>query len=429
MDTERALVPHIRDALSAACQATRDGVPSDAVAGVIPALVGSPASTAEASALLAAAAAHDLTVVPRGAGLGLGWGLPPVSCDLVVDMSLMGAVIEHAAGDLVARVQAGTTIGHLATVLAQAGQQLALDAPAHATVGGVVATGTAGPRRFRYGAPRDLLIGLTAVRADGVVAHSGGKVVKNVAGYDIGKLFSGSQGTLGVITEATFRLHPLPVAVAYVSAEFGAAERAGATAAVAAATGSALVPSAVELDWPGGSARPLRVGVLLEGTTAGVADRAKRMSELLATAGGAPLVAVSPTAPPRWGQLPSASAVIRTTFWVGKLSGVLDALVAAAADAEVRPAVSGPAGAGALYACLDPRTSDDAAARFVRGLRDRLGVSPAPRGSVVVLTAPAAVLAAVDAYGPVPGAALMRAVKDQFDPGYRMFPGRLAGGS
>jgi glycolate oxidase FAD binding subunit len=429
MDTERALVPHIRDALSAACPATRDGGAPDAVAGVVPALVGSPASTAEASALLAAAAAHDLSVVPRGAGLGLGWGLPPASCDLVVDMSLMAEVIEHEAGDLVARVQAGTTIGHLAAVLAQAGQQLALDAPAHATVGGVVATGTAGPRRFRYGAPRDLLIGLTAVRADGVVAHSGGKVVKNVAGYDIGKLFSGSQGTLGVITEATFRLHPLPAAVAYVTAEFGAAERAGATAAVAAAATCALVPSAVELDWPGGSSRPLRVGVLLEGTAAGVADRAKRMSELLAAAGGAPLVAVSPTAPPRWGQLPSASTVIRTTFWVGKLSGVLDALVAAAADAGVRPAVSGPAGAGALYACLDPRTSDDAAGRFVRGLRERLGVSPAPRGSVVVLTAPPAVLAAVDAYGAVPGAALMRAVKDQFDPGYRMFPGRLAGGS
>jgi glycolate dehydrogenase FAD-binding subunit len=430
MDTERALVPPIRDALAAACRTIRDAGPSDAVAGVMPALVGWPTSTAEASALLTAAAAHDLAVVPRGAGHGLGWGLPPARCDLVVDMSLMSGVIEHAAGDLVARVQAGTTIGHLAAVLGQAGQQLALDAQAGATAGGVVATGTAGPRRFRYGAPRDLLIGLTVVRADGVVAHSGGKVVKNVAGYDLGKLFSGSQGTLGVITEVTFRLHPLPVAVAYVTAEFGAAERAGATAALAAAAGSALVPSAVELDWPGGSSRPLRVGVLLEGTTAGVADRAKRMSELLAEAGGAPLVAVSPTVPPRWGQLPSSSTVIRATFWVGKLSGVLDAMVAAAADAGVRPAVSGPAGAGALYACLDPRASDDAAAWFARGLRDRLGASSsAPRGSVVVLTAPPAVLAAVDAYGPVPGAALMRAVKDQFDPGYRMFPGRLAGGS
>ncbi len=202
-----------------------------------------------------AAASAGLAVVPRGAGTGLSWGAPPARCDLVVDLRLMDQVIEHAAGDLVARVQAGVTIGQLATVLASAGQQLAVDAPEDATVGGVVATGTAGPRRFRYGAPRDLLIGLTVVRADGVVAHSGGKVVKNVAGYDLGKLFSGSQGTLGLITEATFRLHPLPAAVAWVTAEFGPSDRAGAVAAVASAAGSALVPSAVELDWPGGSQR------------------------------------------------------------------------------------------------------------------------------------------------------------------------------
>jgi glycolate oxidase FAD binding subunit len=431
MDTERSVVPQIRAALTAACSAIREAIPQDAVAGVMPALVASPSSTAEASALLGAAAAHDLAVVPRGAGLGLGWGLAPTRCDLVVDLRQMDQVIEHAAGDLVARVQAGTTIGHLAAVLARAGQQLALDAPPGATVGGVVATGTAGPRRFRYGAARDLLIGLTVVRADGVVAHSGGKVVKNVAGYDLGKLLSGSQGTLGLITEATFRLHPLPGSVVYVTAEFGASDRPGATAALAAAAGSALVPSAVELDWPGGSSRPLRVGVLLEGTAAGVAERAKRMSELLGSVGGAPLVTVSPTVPPRWGQLPSSSMVIRTTFWVSQLPFVLDALVAAAGDAGVRPAVSGPAGAGALYACLDPRTEDDAAGRFVRGLRDRLGSVgiSGPRGSVVLLTAPQEVLSSAGAYGPVPGAALMRAVKDQFDPGYRMFPGRLAGGS
>src|SRR5207344_2839095 len=138
-----------------------------------------------AALLRAAAQAGDgLAVVPRGAGTGLSWGAPPSRCDLVVDLRSLDQVLEHAAGDLVARVQAGATIGQLSVALGSAGQQLALDVPAEATVGGVVATGTAGPRRFRYGAPRDLLIGLTVVRADGVIAHSGGKVVKNVAGYD-----------------------------------------------------------------------------------------------------------------------------------------------------------------------------------------------------------------------------------------------------
>src|SRR5271165_3506313 len=378
MDTERSMVPAVRSALAAACPLLWDGSASKAVAGIVPSFVASPASTEEASALLRAAAAAGLAVVPRGAGTGLSWGSPPSSCDLVVDLRLMDRVIEHAAGDLVARVQAGVTIGQLATVLASAGQQLAVDAPEDATVGGVVATGTAGPRRFRYGAPRDLLIGLTVVRADGVIAHSGGKVVKNVAGYDLGKLFSGSQGTLGLITEATFRLHPLPAAVAWVTGEFGPSDRAGAVAAVAAAAGSALVPSAVELDWPGGSQRALRVGVLVEGTSSGVAERAKQLSELLAAAGGAAAVADVP--PARWGQLPSGSAVIRVSFWVSSLGSVLEALASAGAAGRKRAGRGGRAvrlpGSDYLRRCRRPVR--DGAARADRE-RPKFPGSPGQR--------------------------------------------------
>ena len=447
MDTERAVAPAVRDALVAACPVVREGDASlDSVSGITPSFVASPGSTEEASALLRAAAAHELAVVPRGAGTGLSWGVPPDACDLVVDMSAMDQVLEHAAGDLVARVQAGATIGHLASVLAEAGQELALDVPAEATVGGMVATGMAGPRRLRYGAPRDLLIGITIVRADGAIAHSGGKVVKNVAGYDLGKLFSGSQGTLGLITEATFRLHPRPAAAAWVTGEFGPSDRAGAVAAVAGAAGSALVPSAVELQWSSGlgssglgssgpgSSGPgpavLRVGVLLEGTEPGVADRANQVSDLISSAGGIPVVALSGEPFRWWDTVPGGGApatVVRVTFWVSRLGEVLDALAAAGAAAGARPAVSGPAGAGLLYACLDAGVDHDTAARFVRGVRDRLAGSGAdgPRGSVVVLAAPPPVLAVAGVYGTVPGAALMQAVKDQFDPGHRMFPGRL----
>ena len=132
-----------------------------------------------------------------GPGAGSGGGHRRPRCDLLIDMSRMDAVVEHSSGDLVARIQAGARMGDVAAVLARAGQEIALDVPAEATVGGVVATGLAGPRRLRYGTPRDLLIGITIVRADGTVARSGGKVVKNVAGYDLGKLFAGSAGTLG----------------------------------------------------------------------------------------------------------------------------------------------------------------------------------------------------------------------------------------
>jgi glycolate oxidase FAD binding subunit len=336
----------------------------------------------------------------------------------------MDAVVEHAAGDLVARVQAGARMGDVARLLAAAGQEIALDVPADATVGGVVASGLTGPRRLRYGSPRDLLIGITVVRADGTVAKSGGKVVKNVAGYDLGKLFAGSVGTLGLITEATFRLHPLPEARAFVVAEYGSV--AAACDAVAAAANSQLVASAVELSRssPGG---PVRIGVLVEGSADGAAARASRMADLLRPAPGP--AEVSASAPSWWPGPPEASdeMLIRVSFWVSALGGVLEAIDEAADDAGVSPQLAGSAGAGVLYVSCPPT---GAAATFVAALRGSLEHG---RGGVVVLAAPATVRDALTASGGMAGAhrpalSLMRAVKDQFDPGHRMAPGRFPEG-
>jgi len=231
-------------ALAGACPATRPAEAADAVAGVAPRYAASPASVAEAGAVMRVAAEQDLTVVARGSGSRLDWGAPPRSCDLVVDTLRLDRVVEHAAGDLVTRVQAGVGLRELGELLAAAGQQLALDLmpgangqdlAGSATVGGTLATGMAGPRRLRYGTPRDLVIGITVVRADGTVASSGGKVVKNVAGYDLGKLFAGSYGTLGLIAETVFRLHPLPTAAAYTTVDgAGPADAYRAVAAAAA---------------------------------------------------------------------------------------------------------------------------------------------------------------------------------------------------
>jgi glycolate oxidase FAD binding subunit len=421
------------DALAAACADLRAAGPADAVAGVLPSWVAAPASVAEAAATMRAAAELDLTVVPRGSGSRLSWGLPPRSCDLVIETGRLDRVLEHAAGDWIARVQAGVRMERLAGVLGEAGQQLSLDVPAPAgadagTVGGVLATGMAGPRRLRYGTPRDLLIGITVIRADGRVAKAGGKVVKNVAGYDIGKLFAGSFGTLGLIAEATFRLHPVPAASGYVTFECGTA--AQAAAAVAAAVESQLQASAVEIDRPAPGA-PVRVAVLLEGNPAGVPQRVSEMSELLGAG------AAAADEPPGWwghgAAAASDSTLIRIAFWSGALAAVLDALDAAASAAGVEPAVGGSPGAGVLYAAADSLAEPAAVAAFVASLRAAVGQVPAAgfppaRGSVVVLNAPPLVRNAVDVWGPVPGAALMRAVKDQFDPGHRMSPGRFAGG-
>ncbi len=126
------------------------------------------------------------------------WGAAPASCDLIIETRRLDQVLEHAAGDLVVSVQAGVRARPTwPTSLASAGQRLALDPPSgRQHLGGILATQAAGPLRLRYGAPRDLLIGITVVRADGTIARSGGKVVKNVAGYDLGKLFAGSSAPL-----------------------------------------------------------------------------------------------------------------------------------------------------------------------------------------------------------------------------------------
>jgi glycolate oxidase FAD binding subunit len=417
----------IRKALAAACRDVRDGDPAEG------SFVAAPTSTAEAAAVMRAAAEHELAVVARGGGSRRRWGIPPSRCDLVIDMSRMAGVTEHAAGDLVARVKAGTRMGDVAAVLAQAGQEIALDVPAGATVGGVIASGLAGPRRLRYGTPRDLLIGITIVRADGTVAKSGGKVVKNVAGYDLGKLFAGSAGTLGLITDATFRLHPLPAGRAYVTAEYVAVSVA--CDAVAAAANSPLVSSAVELTRaePGG---PIRVGVLLEGSADGVEARSARMAGLLGNG------EVSADPPSWWPGAPRAGAgqtLVRVSFWVSALGRVLDAIDAAAGRSGVTPAIAGSAGAGVLYALVPGAAGADAAhagaayagsaAGFAAALREAVA---GERCGVLILAAPAAMRAELAGRGgmngAVPGLALMRAVKDQFDPGDRMAPGRFPDG-
>jgi glycolate oxidase FAD binding subunit len=451
-------------ALAAACPAARAADASDAVAGVAPRYAASPASVAEASAVMRVAAEQALTVVPRGSGSRLDWGAPPRRCDLVVDTLRLDQVVEHAAGDLVARIQAGAGMRRLGEVLAAAGQQLALDAapgaasgapgdgpagrePAGAepagTVGGTLATGTAGPRRLRYGTPRDLVIGITVVRADGTVASSGGKVVKNVAGYDLGKLFAGSYGTLGLIVEAVFRLHPLPAATTYTTAD--AAGPVEARRMVAAAAGSQLAPTAVEIS-RAGRGRPVHVGVLLEGDPAGVGERAAHLRELLGAG-----AETSPDAPGWWGSTGppdghngagGTGTLIRVGFWAAALPAVLATIDGVAVASGLDPLVAGSAAAGVIYVTLGAGAHPAAVAAFVASLRETLARgaadarpasapvpdSPPVLASAVVVHAPPAVRELADMWGPVPGLALMRAVKDQFDPGHRMAPGRFAGG-
>ncbi len=161
-----------------------------------------------------------------GRAAGPNWaGAIPVAADIELSLIRLNALREHAWQDMTCSVEAGCTWGALQAELSQHGQMIALDPlwPERATVGGIVATNDGGALRLKYGGLRDLIIGMTVVLADGTVAKTGGKVVKNVAGYDLHKLMTGSFGTLGVITEVNFRLHPARGACAYMAASAPAA--------------------------------------------------------------------------------------------------------------------------------------------------------------------------------------------------------------
>jgi glycolate oxidase FAD binding subunit len=391
----------------------------DVLAGRRPRYVAAPGTTAQAAAIMRTAAEYGLSVVVRGAGTKQDWSAPPERLDLVLETGRLTGVVEHAAGDLIVVVRAGTRLEELRDQLAPAGQQLALDtALPGATVGGTISVSTSGPRRMLYGTSRDLLIGLTLVRADGVIAHSGGKVVKNVAGYDLGKLVTGAYGTLGLITEAAFRLHPLPAVGAYVRRRVDGPEQAGRL--VAAVLGAQVVPTALDVDAP--AEGTVEVAVLLEGTEAGVAARAETTVALLG--GDASATGIAPT---WWGAYPWRAGGVGLKL-TGALSGVPGLLAAAHAVAEqhgVPVAVRGSAGTGVLYAGLPATADPPAVAAMLAELRVATGQAG---GHAVVLTAPAPIRERVDLWGPVDGLALMRRIKSQFDPDARLAPGRFVGG-
>lgn len=189
----------------------------DSLAATLPLSLGTarppvvyPSTEAELAEVMACAHQNQWRILPCGSGSKLAWGSLAEGIDVVVSTARLNQVIDHAVGDMTLTAQAGLTLAELAPILASANQFLALD-PAYsqrATLGGVVATGDAGSLRQRYGGVRDMLLGLTLVRYDGQVAKAGGRVVKNVAGYDLMKLLTGSYGTLGIISQLTFRLFP-----------------------------------------------------------------------------------------------------------------------------------------------------------------------------------------------------------------------------
>lgn len=398
----------MRLSTASACEVV-EASSADAVDGVVPRFVARPTDAEQLQGLLADAHGRGLRVVARGMGTRLHWGAAPEAVDLVVDTSRMSRVLAHAAGDLVVTVQAGLPLADLQAALAPHGQRLALDG-AQGSIGGAIATAPSGPLRYRYGSVRDLIIGITVVLADGTVAKAGGTVVKNVAGYDLAKLYTGSLGTLGVVTEATFRLHPLPETRRYVT--MTCSDPGRAAAGVAAVRNSQNDPVAIEVDRPEAGG-PITVGVAVEGVAAGIGARAGDVAALLGTG-----AAIHEDPPDWWAVAPHGRlgpAAVLTAEPTG-----LEAVLTRAPGV-----LRGSAGVGVFSVGLEASPLGDGLASALDALRT---LAAEHAGTAVLRCAPPEAKDGLDVWGPVSGLALMRRVKDEFDPEHRLASGRFVGG-
>lgn len=394
----------------------------DAVDGVRPRLAAEPATRDALAATLAWAASERLRVLVAGGRTKLAWGAPAVPADLLLSTAGLHGVVEHRHGDLTATVEAGATLASTNAALAAHGQRLPWDPPwpDRATIGGIVATNDSGPRRHGHGAPRDAIIGVTLARMDGRVAKAGGIVVKNVAGYDLARLLTGSFGCLGVILTATFKLAPAPPASRTVEVEVGDLEAAAPVAGDLAR--STLTPTAIEVAAP-----PPRLLIRFESVEASVSQQAAAACAIVGARGAAVVLA---------GEEERAAWRRQAAHW--SAGGTLVKLSAAPADlfpalvrfrdeaaaAGVDVAVAGRAGLGVVDVRLDG--SADAQARLVEELRSRL---PAGRGSAVIRRGDPDLRRRVDAWGPIGDSLrVMQAIKRQFDPDGLLNTGRGPGG-
>jgi glycolate oxidase FAD binding subunit len=406
------------------------------VDGISPRFVAAPTTVEGVSRALALAHAHGLAVVPVGAGTRLGWGAPPRRLDVVLSLARLDRVLAHEPADLTLSAECGATLDTLDAVLRPFRQFVPLDParPHASTIGGLIATGAAGPYRARYGTMRDLLVGLTVVKADGTVVKAGGRVVKNVTGYDITKLHIGAYGTLGVVVEAHLRLHPRPVEERSWVVRFGSVEAALDAALELRET--TLVLSRCQLLTGGaltelGESTPPAAALALTVGSVPAAVRAQgtRLGEICARMGAA---AVEVQEADAWWRrvaeigcphdgTPGLSMRIGTR--PTDVAKALRAVEATAGEVGLRGAANIPN--GVLHVILEPIEATQVK-HLVTRTREALA---ALDGTCVVEHAPAAAKTGLDVWGAVGGALEpMRRLKHELDPTGVLNPGRFVGG-
>jgi glycolate oxidase FAD binding subunit len=397
------------------------------VAGVTPRDVVSPRTVAELAETVSALHAGRKPFAFVGGGTHLELGNAPRALDTLVRTSALDGVVDYAPEDQTITVEAGTTLAELDRVLAPHGQMLPLDVydRDRATVGGVVAAGVYGRRRLRYGSAKDLIVGVGIVRPDGVLARGGGKVVKNVAGFDLPKLMVGSLGTLGAIATVTFRLYPQPASTRAALLHFES--EAPLTHVLADVLAHRLEPESIALyDYRA-------LVVTFTGTVAGV-EAQLRTLETLARAHGVDFSELSDLEREAYEQ--RERAVRRDGPWRLHVVGPPgEPIATAASGAPASPLavpVAYPTLGVSFHALSDATFAGDAAAApdwHVRDLRQTVAAATHGGGRVVFDAMPNDARPLVDAWGPPPPSfALMQRVKENFDPYALANPGRFIGG-
>jgi len=397
-----------------------------------------PGSVDEVAAVIGLAAEAARPVTPWGGGTAASVGMPAARAGLVLGLRRLGRLLEHEPGDLTATVEAGMTVEEFQTALRSRGQWVSLD-PAdadRATIGGVLATNASGPRRHLYGTARDLLIGVTVVTADGAVVRGGGKVVKNVAGYDLPKLFVGSYGTLGVIVEATVKLRPLPDHERLVCIRFDRLKDAGA--AVRSVMASDLIPNAIELLDATVSTTLSATGAALvvgfDGLREQVDWQCAELARLAGACGGQAAHSLQADAWPRLAIAARAAfSVTAAMMTLAVLPSQVAAMMEQGADVArargLNTAWAAHAGIGVVHAAIAADVAPREPAAIAAVLAEWREMAHAGGGHATLEWAPIAVKSQVPVWDD-PGAAgrIMERIKAQLDPRNIMNPGRFVAG-
>jgi glycolate oxidase FAD binding subunit len=420
------------------------------VDGVLPALVVRPGTQEEVAAVVAACHATGASMVPWGGGTAMGLGNCPASADVVLLLDRLDRVVAFDPANLCVTVEAGMRLGALQTLLARNREVLPIDPPAEArvTLGGLVAANQSGPGRLRYGTVRDWLLGLRVVLPDGEMIHCGGKVIKNVSGYDMNKLFIRSLGTLGIITEVTVKLLPMPEQRAGVVGLFP--DLPLALAAVAQVLASFLLPESLDLLDPaavrlvapslGLDAAPgaFALAVAVAGSPETVARQTRELLELFAAGGASATALPADRTAQAWATLRNvfdllptagpAPILCRITVPIARVGELVADARWLGETRGLNPTVLAHAGSGVVWVSYQPGPGSPegkALAEALEGLRQQ---AVAADGALVLQSAPADLKQWLDAWGdPGAGLGVMRRIKQQFDPRGLCSPGRFVG--